>query len=1076
MPPPASPGGSGELILSGWQVDGFGTLGEWGVSQLRDGLVVVYGPNEAGKSTLLRFLRFALFGPRAAKPLEALHGGRSGGRLFIEDEGRGTWILERHAPGKTFTLRDPGGDVAHDGALRTLLGGADEALFTSIFAFSLDELSRLSSLTDPSVKDQIFSAGITGAGATVSGARKSLEGESQKLLKKRAESARINRLMAEIRDVDAKLKEARRQVASYEALRDEEAREQERARALKEEAEGLRAETETLTVLGRLWSTWKDWRQSVERLGSMPPLHMKETDGGSRMAELRTNLEVARGELEHLEADHRKLEEELRHVSLDPTLEDVAQRAQALEKTAATQRGRLERLEGLKRKQSTLESRLGDRLRAIGPGWTAERLAAFGLDLEVEAEAEEWARKTLEAAEELKQAKDRLEEQAGELAAGKRAVVAVRGRLEGMAAHPTREEVEGWRADLEEMERRIGDLQSRPAWLAVLLALSLGMGVFGVREGGGVGYLTLGAGALAALIVLATMGRGWLAERRNFLALASRIGLSGWPRHEDLGRLRRELLQIEARSREREEIENELRGAEAAADRLESRVDALSGRADAAGEARDRALAAWDDWKKRRSLPEGLGPDEVRSFVAAVRGAKEVAEDLVETRIAAGETAKAAAAWEKEAREVLVLAHWTAPEEGEALTVMIEELGAAAQEAVEGRKRHREISERLKEMASQILTAREELASREEAHQELLDEVGAPDDRAFDAMLDEDAERRGLEKEASLLEKTIADQLGSGEYSERLRERLETEGPAEWEARRAQLAARVRGVEEDRRSAIEAARSAEDRRRALEEAADVAALEGRMGMLLTEREGAVSEWRRLRLAHKMLERTLERFVRERQPDVLRHASEAFLRVTGGRYRQIIYDPLMATGGEQLGVVGERGEHLQAADLSRGTQEQLYLSLRIGLAESFAERAVSLPLVLDDVLVNFDPERAREMMRAFRSYLGRDGRQILLFTCHPETRDMAQREFGDLRLLDLRTRARGTEEVAATAEDRKPLDRARDLLRTEGVLTARRLKEGLGVDAGGARELLRHLVDEGLTRREGVGRGTRYVLI
>ena len=45
----------------------------------------------------------------------------------------------------------------------------------------------------------------------------------------------------------------------------------------------------------------------------------------------------------------------------------------------------------------------------------------------------------------------------------------------------------------------------------------------------------------------------------------------------------------------------------------------------------------------------------------------------------------------------------------------------------------------------------------------------------------------------------------------------------------------------------------------------------------------------------------------------------------------------------------------------------------------------LPLVMDDVLVNFDPGRASAMAEAFVDFA--KGRQILFFTCHPSTRDM-----------------------------------------------------------------------------------------
>ncbi len=70
------------------------------------------------------------------------------------------------------------------------------------------------------------------------------------------------------------------------------------------------------------------------------------------------------------------------------------------------------------------------------------------------------------------------------------------------------------------------------------------------------------------------------------------------------------------------------------------------------------------------------------------------------------------------------------------------------------------------------------------------------------------------------------------------------------------------------------------------------------------------------------------------------------------------------------------------ELSRGTAEQLYLCLRLGLASEFARRSVSLPLIMDDVLVNFDPERARAVAQEL-AYYSRD-RQVLIFTCHPET--------------------------------------------------------------------------------------------
>jgi uncharacterized protein YhaN len=67
-------------------------------------------------------------------------------------------------------------------------------------------------------------------------------------------------------------------------------------------------------------------------------------------------------------------------------------------------------------------------------------------------------------------------------------------------------------------------------------------------------------------------------------------------------------------------------------------------------------------------------------------------------------------------------------------------------------------------------------------------------------------------------------------------------------------------------------------------------------------------------------------------------------------------------------------------LSRGTREQLYLALRFGLIQQFAEQETSLPVIVDEVLVNFDPKRARKAAEAFAE-LARTN-QVLVFTCHP----------------------------------------------------------------------------------------------
>ncbi|MEC8592344.1 MAG: hypothetical protein VXZ15_12330 [Planctomycetota bacterium] len=67
-------------------------------------------------------------------------------------------------------------------------------------------------------------------------------------------------------------------------------------------------------------------------------------------------------------------------------------------------------------------------------------------------------------------------------------------------------------------------------------------------------------------------------------------------------------------------------------------------------------------------------------------------------------------------------------------------------------------------------------------------------------------------------------------------------------------------------------------------------------------------------------------------------------------------------------------------LSRGTREAVFLSLRLALVEAYHKRGIDLPMVLDDVLVNFDSERAVWAAEVLKNF-AQQGHQVLMFSCH-----------------------------------------------------------------------------------------------
>lgn len=150
----------------------------------------------------------------------------------------------------------------------------------------------------------------------------------------------------------------------------------------------------------------------------------------------------------------------------------------------------------------------------------------------------------------------------------------------------------------------------------------------------------------------------------------------------------------------------------------------------------------------------------------------------------------------------------------------------------------------------------------------------------------------------------------------------------------------------------------------------------------------------LAVASRLLAEAQERYQRERQPEVVRSASRHFATMTGGRYTSLAV-PL---GEGRIEVFDARARARTSEILSRGTAEQLYLAIRLGLIEQLGEVGAGLPVLMDDVLVNFDPGRRRGAAEAIAELAS--GRQVVFFTCHPETADLLSEVAPDAVRLDL----------------------------------------------------------------------------
>src|SRR5690348_7450708 len=136
------------MRLRNWQIDGFGVFHAASLPEpgLDAGFNLFLGRNESGKSTLLDFLRYTLFGypdGRSQSPQrEPLHGGSPGGTLIYEAEGSFCRLYRRPGRRNACQLLGPNEAALSEADLARHLGHVRGDVFRNVFGFSLSELQE----------------------------------------------------------------------------------------------------------------------------------------------------------------------------------------------------------------------------------------------------------------------------------------------------------------------------------------------------------------------------------------------------------------------------------------------------------------------------------------------------------------------------------------------------------------------------------------------------------------------------------------------------------------------------------------------------------------------------------------------------------------------------------------------------------------------------------------------------------------------------------------------------------------------------------------------------------------------
>lgn len=371
-------------------VSDFGILHEQGVDPLEGDLVLFVGENESGKTTLLHFFRYALFGVpdrRGSRNLyEPLRGRIRQGRLAFTTRDGSDYLLEMHDR-RVLLNGDAGGNVS------VLLGHLDQGCYESIFAMGLSDLQGTKILREETVQGRLFAAGAGLGVASLPGLMERLSEKQRgfyRFGRGRGTGGKVNELLESLRSVEEKLRGLAEQEGRFWDLRDEEERLQQQVARETEESGEIRKRLSRLLLLEKIRRPWTERKLAKEKLAritggaSFPERGIERYEALVQEAEvLQASCREGRERVSRLEDREALLRERHAWVILEhrEEVESLREERGRFQELLASEA----RLEAEIRKD---ERRHAEHLAELGDGWNDARLFRVDLSLPAVQEAQ----------------------------------------------------------------------------------------------------------------------------------------------------------------------------------------------------------------------------------------------------------------------------------------------------------------------------------------------------------------------------------------------------------------------------------------------------------------------------------------------------------------------------------------------------------------------------------------------------------------------------------------------------------------------------------------------------------------
>ncbi|WP_067729818.1 ATP-binding protein [Oceanobacillus damuensis] len=366
---------------------GFGKWVDYKLDFSQDSATCLYGENESGKSTIQKFILFMLFGltPKQREFYRPKTSGKMGGRMIIHHPETGEFVIERFDEVKNgaAVCVTPDGTEHDEVWLQKTLNGMTARTYQSIFSFSAMDLYQIRNMKDEELGEVLLGIGLTGSNNIYTVERR-LEAKIGELFKPTGKKPIINQQLESLNSISNSMQRFKETEQSY---RDKKEAIEHSDRALTNLQQSLKEKKALAFSIEKHLHAFpliQEYLQLKNRMTDYPKSISFPENGVERLEKWKESLLPLQSEWNVLEENERAYIEKIKSLEHNLHSDSIQKEAETLLDEQKTVNTQIQELKKIKNDLYDAEQRMNEEIDRLNIGIRKEELESLELPFYLE--------------------------------------------------------------------------------------------------------------------------------------------------------------------------------------------------------------------------------------------------------------------------------------------------------------------------------------------------------------------------------------------------------------------------------------------------------------------------------------------------------------------------------------------------------------------------------------------------------------------------------------------------------------------------------------------------------------------